>query len=130
VTKPTLHVGLALVHRDGQWLVAQRHHDAHLGGLWEFPGGKLLPEETPKQGALRELQEECGVDARPLRVLATVRCEYDDRIVHLTPVVCEWVAGEAQPLASVACQWVPSAELTALEMPAVNAGIIRAALQS
>lgn len=127
MSKPTLDVALALVQRNGHWLVAQRHPDAHLGGLWEFPGGKLLPGETPTQGALRELQEECGVAARPLRVLAAVRCEYPDRVVHLTPVVCEWLAGEPRPLASRACQWVTPAQLGALDMPAINARIIAAA---
>jgi mutator protein MutT len=127
MTKPTYKVALALVRRGAEWLVARRLRAAHLGGLWEFPGGKCHLHETPTQAALRELLEECAVHAEPQRVLDAVICEYDDRIVHLTPVLCRWLAGQPQALASETCRWVSEAELAELEMPAVNAGIIRAA---
>lgn len=127
MAKTSLNVALALVHRDGAWLVARRQHDAHLGGLWEFPGGKCLPNEAPAAAAVRELYEECGVCATPRSVLRPVRWEYADRVVHLTPVLCCWRAGEPQALASQACRWVSDRELDALEMPAVNVEIIRAA---
>lgn len=125
--KPTYNVALALVRNDGQWLVARRPRSVHLGGLWEFPGGKCHASETPAQAALRELLEECGVQAEVRYVLDTVPFEYEDRIVHLTPVLCRWLAGRPQALASEACRWVSDAELDGLDMPAVNAGIIRAA---
>lgn len=128
MSKPVQQIALALVRRAGQWLVAKRHGDAHLGGLWEFPGGKCLPRESPTQAALRELQEECAVRAAPEGTLNTVVCEYDDRVVYLTPVLCRWISGQPQPLGSESCRWVSSAELQRLEMPAVNAGIISAAL--
>ena len=128
MSKPTHAVALALVQRGDEWLVARRPRTAHLGGLWEFPGGKCHTGEAPTQAALRELFEECAVLAEAQRVLATVTCEYDDRIIHLTPVICRWLAGQAQPLASDVCRWVCTSELQHLEMPAVNAGIIRAAL--
>lgn len=127
MSKPTYQVALALVRRPGEWLVALRHRAAHLGGLWEFPGGKCLANEAPTQAALRELHEECAVQAEPQCVLDVVTCEYEDRIVHLTPVLCRWLAGQPQALASEMCRWVSDAELEDLEMPAVNAGIIRAA---
>lgn len=121
-------VALALVHRDDLWLVAKRHAHAHLGGLWEFPGGKLHPGESPEECAVRELVEECGVVATVEHTLPTVVCEYNDRIVHLVPVICRWVRGEAQPLASDACLWVTRDQLLRLDMPAVNAGIIHTAM--
>lgn len=126
--KPVHRVALAIVHRGGRWLVARRHADAHLGGLWEFPGGKLHDGESAEECALRELEEECGVRATIERVLPAVACEYDDRIVHLIPVVCRWSAGEARPIASEICRWVEGDDLERLDMPAVNAGIIHAAL--
>lgn len=127
--KPAYDVALALVRRDDQWLVALRHDAAHLGGVWEFPGGKCEPGESAEQGALRELVEECGVRATVERVLAPVCCEYDDRVVRLMPVVCLWQSGAPRPLGSQECRWVSAAELTALDMPAANVEIIRAALE-
>jgi 8-oxo-dGTP diphosphatase len=122
--KPTRLVALALVQRDGKWLVTRRRRDVHLPGLWEFPGGKRDPGETPPQAALRELVEECGVCAQAVRALPAVSCEYEDRIVHLTPIVCRWVSGEPRPIEVDECRWLDKATLGALCMPAVNAEII------
>jgi mutator protein MutT len=128
MTCPLLEVAIAIVHREQHWLVAQRPAAAHLGGLWEFPGGKRRPSESTAAAALRELREECGVEAAVERILDPLICHYDDRSVELTGVVCCWKAGEPVPLASVQCRWVTAAELRALPMPAVNAAIIAAAL--
>lgn len=108
-----------------RWLVARRFDDAHLGGSWEFPGGKREPGETAAEAAVRELYEECGVIARPLRELAPIRFDYGDRIVVLTPVICRWEIGEARPLGSQECRWVLLDELLRLEMPAANEHVIR-----
>jgi A/G-specific adenine glycosylase len=61
-------------------------------------------------------------------VLESITCAYEDRIVHITPVVCRWLSGEPRPLGSDECRWVTAKELEQLDMPAVNAGIVRAAL--
>lgn len=109
-------------------MVARRKPGAHLGGLWEYPGGKITAGETATQAALRELWEECGISADALCVLAPVNHEYEDRCVSLTPVVCRWRAGEAQPHAATSCAWVEREELLRLEMPAANAEITRRVL--
>lgn len=118
-------VAVAIVRRGARWLVARRRDDAHLGGLWEFPGGKCEPGEAPEQTALRELHEECGVTARVDRALPELRCDYPERTVHLTPVICRWISGEPKPLDSQECRWATLAELRRLDMPAANAEIIR-----
>ena len=125
VSKPVLRVAVALVHRGGSWLVARRHDDAHLGGLWEFPGGKRLTDESAESAALRELIEECGVDAQAERVLDSVIHEDEQRHVTITPVICQWQAGAARPIASLECRWVTLAEMRRLEMPPANGEIIR-----
>lgn len=125
VSKPVHAVALALVHRSGRWLVARRHEDTHLGGQWEFPGGKVGRGEDVRAAALRELHEECGVDADIETELAPLRCEYDDRVVDLHPFVCRWTAGEARAIASQECRWMTLGEIRRLDMPAINTEIIR-----
>lgn len=126
VGQPVYQVAIALVLRDGRWLVAERHADAHLGGLWEFPGGKFAPPETPEQAAVRELFEECGVRAEAGRVIHELAVGYADRQIRLYAVRCRWVAGEPRPLGNARCEWVTLAELRRLPMPAANAELIAA----
>ncbi len=125
MSKPVIDVAVALVQRDARWLVARRHPEAHLGGLWEFPGGKCEPDERPAVAAIREAHEECGIHAVVDRTLEPILYEYADRCVNITPVLCCWQAGEAQSLGNETTRWVSFAELRQLEMPPVNADIIR-----
>ena len=53
---------VALIDADGRVLLAQRPEGKHLAGLWEFPGGKVQPGETPEAALIRELEEELGID--------------------------------------------------------------------
>ena len=121
---PIVQVAVALVHRAGRWLVARRPDHVHLGGVWEFPGGKCEPQESPEDTAVRELVEECGVHARAERALPTFTYEYPERTVVITPVLCEWRSGDGEAHASEECRWVTLAEMRRLEMPAANAQVI------
>ncbi len=125
MSKPVHDVALAALERNGRWLVAKRRPDSHLGGLWELPGGKMLPGEDAKSAAVRELEEECGVRAVALRAFEPVECEYDDRVVRLHLVLCRWVCGEPEPIENDGCAWVTLAEMRRLAMPEVNALLIR-----
>jgi len=66
-------VTAALLERDGKILLARRKAGKHMGNRWEFPGGKLLPGETPEQCLRRELQEELGIDTRVGEYLGSAR---------------------------------------------------------
>ncbi|MEX2520200.1 MAG: 8-oxo-dGTP diphosphatase MutT [Paracoccaceae bacterium] len=60
--KLVLVAAVALIDRDGRVLIAERPEGKPMAGLWEFPGGKIEPGETPEEALIRELQEELGVD--------------------------------------------------------------------
>ena len=126
MSTPSISVAVAVVHKNGLWLVAKRHPHVHLGGKWEFPGGKSEPGETAEQTALRELEEECAVHAAIDHKLDTLRCDYGDRIVHLTPVICHWRSGQPKPIACAETAWVTLEQLARLDMPALNASILQA----
>lgn len=123
-TKPTLEIALALCIRDGSVLVTRRKAGAHLGGFWEFPGGKREVNETLEACALRELEEETGVTARAVRALAPIPWEYGERRVVLHPIECAWLAGEGALREVADVRWVRGAELLSLAFPPANAELV------
>jgi mutator protein MutT len=119
-------VAVGLCSKASCWLVAQRAEHVHLGGLWEFPGGKIRRGETPEQAVVREVEEEVGVRVRPVRCLTPVCHVYADRTVELHPVLCEWIDGQPTPCQAAVAEvaWVRSEELSRLAMPEVNRRIL------
>jgi len=117
-------VALALVWREGCLLVTRRRAEAHLGGFWEFPGGKCLPGESPAAAAEREVLEEVGVACRAVRELSPIYHEYEDRAVWLYPVQCEYVGGPPRPLEVAEWAWRHPAALHPEEFPPANAALI------
>ena len=73
--KKLVEVAIALVFRQGQVLISRRPAQAHLGGFWEFPGGKLEAGESPERCAEREVLEEVGVVVHALRTREPIRYE-------------------------------------------------------
>lgn len=63
----------AVLEKNGRWLIAKRKRGDRFAGLWEFPGGKLEPGETPEEGLVRELSEELGIGVRVGLCLGSVR---------------------------------------------------------
>ena len=120
----TVEVAIALVWKDGRLLLSRRPEDAHLGGLWEFPGGKLEPGETPERAAEREVLEELGVTCRARSRRAPIAHDYADRSVVLHPVDCDYVSGEPRALEVSAFAWALPAELAAYRFPEANAGLL------
>ncbi len=117
-------VGIALVWRGGLLLVARRPDDAHLGGLWEFPGGKMEPGESPEACAEREVFEELGLRCRARGRREAIRWEYADRTVVLHPVDCEATDGDARAMTARTVEWIAPDSLPRYPMPAANAGLV------
>lgn len=78
----------AVISRDGKILAAQRKEESSLGGFWEFPGGKIEANETPKEALAREIKEELEADIEIFEEICTVDHEYDFGIVRLTTFRC------------------------------------------
>jgi mutator protein MutT len=114
----------ALVFRDRKLLITQRHADAHLGGLWEFPGGKREPKETFEACLIRELREELGIEVEVGELVESLTHAYPEKTVHLKFYRCRWKQHEPQPLGCPAFQWVSAAELNDYAFPAADARLL------
>ena len=117
-------VAAALVFRDGKLLITQRHADAHLGGLWEFPGGKREPNETFEACLIRELREELGIEVEVGELVESLTHAYTEKTVHLKFYRCRWQQHEPQPLGCPAFHWVSAAELNDYAFPAADARLL------
>lgn len=124
--KTPLLVVCALIERDGCVLMAQRPAHKHLGGKWEFPGGKIEPGETAEAALHRELREELGSTVDILRPLAPHTHAYTAVTVQLIPFVVRLTAGSDEPQTHehAALRWVPAAELIELDLPEADLPII------
>ena len=113
-------VAAGLVFREGKLLIAERHADTHLGGLWEFPGGKREPEETFQECLIRELREELGIEVAVGELVESLTHAYPERTVHLRFFRCRWEKHEPQLLGCAAFRWVTTAELKDYKFPAAD----------
>ncbi len=119
-----IEVAAGLVFRDGQLLITQRPHGGHLGGLWEFPGGKREPRENFEECLRRELMEELGIAVEVRELVEAITHAYPEKTVHLKFFRCVWQKHEPRALGCAAFRWVRGAELAAYEFPAADARLL------
>jgi mutator protein MutT len=120
-----IEVAIALVWRQGCLLITRRPPETHLGGLWEFPGGKCQAGETPEACAEREVLEEVGVGCRAVARRSIIEFTYPERTVRLYPIDCEYQGGGPRPIQVSDWAWVRPADLPQYEFPPANEGLIR-----
>ena len=121
---PIIDVAAALVFREGKLLITQRYSDAHLGGLWEFPGGKREQNETFEACLRRELREELGIEVAVGELVESLTHAYPEKTVHLKFYRCRWVEHEPQALGCSALRWVTAGELKDYAFPAADARLL------
>lgn len=114
--KKQINVVGAILLRDNKILCAKRGQSKFLANLWEFPGGKIEPGETPQEALIRELQEELlitvQVNKSPFEVTTH---EYDFGIVTLTTFICHLISGKPQITEHEEVRWLHPNELNQLE---------------
>ncbi|MBB5704420.1 8-oxo-dGTP diphosphatase [Ochrobactrum daejeonense] len=116
----------ALVDTDGRVLLTQRPEGKQLAGLWEFPGGKVEPGETPEETLIRELQEEIGVTTKAacLAPLTFASHTYDDFHLLMPLYVCRRYEGIARGLEGQALKWVRPKDMRDYPMPPADEPLI------
>ncbi|PSB15041.1 A/G-specific adenine glycosylase [filamentous cyanobacterium CCP2] len=124
---PHKQIGVAVIWNDqNQILIDRRPQDGLLGGLWEFPGGKIEPNETVEACIRREIQEEIGIDIEVGDRLITIDHTYTHFRVTLNVHHCRHVHGEPQAIECDEVKWVTVDELDQYPFPKANVQIIEA----
>lgn len=119
-------VACALIDRDNRILLAQRPPGKSMAGLWEFPGGKIEPGETPEQALIRELEEELSVRTEPacLAPLTFASHTYDDFQLLMPLFICRKYEGIAVSREGQALKWVRAGDLRDYPMPPADEPLI------
>jgi 8-oxo-dGTP diphosphatase len=109
----------ALVDADGRVLLAKRPLGKPMAGLWEFPGGKVEPGETPEAALIRELKEELDIDvaAKCLAPLSFASHSYPEFHLLMPLFVCRRWEGDISPLQGQQLAWVRAQKLAGYAMP-------------
>jgi 8-oxo-dGTP diphosphatase len=116
----------ALVDPDGRVLVAQRPAGKRMGGLWEFPGGKMEAGESPEETLIRELHEELGIAVQQacLAPLSFASHAYGDFHLLMPLYICRRWEGVPQPLEHTALKWLRPKELADYPMPPADKPLV------
>ena len=120
----TVEVSAGLVFRNGKLLITQRHAGAHLGGLWEFPGGKRECDESFEDCLARELREELGIEVAVRELVGIIEHDYPEKRVLLNFFRCEWLANEPNAIGCAAFAWATRDDLDRYDFPAADARLL------
>lgn len=117
---------VALIDADGRILLAQRPEGKSLAGLWEFPGGKVEPGETPEAALIRELHEELGIETwhSCLAPLTFASHSYPDFHLLMPLFACRRWGGTPQPREGQRLAWVRADKLSDYPMPPADEPLI------
>lgn len=126
---PHYEVVAAVIAREDQLLIAQRPLEGMLGGLWEFPGGKVEAGETLAAGLRREIEEELGVEIEVGELITVVKHSYTHFKITLHAFACRLERGQPQSLGVADWRWVPLPELATFPFPRTDQKIIAALRQ-
>lgn len=117
-------VTAAVIHRDSKVLITQRPPDRPLGGLWEFPGGKVEKDETLHQSLAREIKEELGTEISIGHELGVYHHAYTHFKITLHAFQCRLSTGEPDAIEASDLRWVSPEDLDAYPMGKIDRQIV------
>jgi mutator protein MutT len=124
---PHKQIGVAVIwNQSGQILIDKRKIGGALGGLWEFPGGKIEVGETVADCIVREIREELAIEIAIGEHLISIEHTYPTFQITLIVHHCNYISGTPQPIESDEILWVEVSDLNKYEFPEANVAIIRA----
>lgn len=126
----TIVVAAAIIWRKDMILLARRMPESHLGGLWEFPGGKKEFGETLENCLRREVREELGVDISEPLPFHALHYQYPEKVVELNFYTCSIIQGIPRALECAEIAWVYKHELNSYAFPPADIPVVHKILQS
>ena len=118
--KPTFELAVAVIWKNDKFLVSKRKEDAMLGGLWEFPGGKIEKNEPRVDCLKREIKEELGVSINPYQHVKSIKHSYSHFSILMHAFHCNLVSGNPQPIGCEQFKWIKKGQLSSLPFPKAN----------
>ena len=119
-------VAVALIDVDDRVLVTKRPAGKHMGGLWEFPGGKIEIDESPEAALIRELKEELGINVSEscLAPFSFASYQYQDFHLLMPLYICRTWVGVAQSKEGQELKWIKPIKLMGISMAPANVQLI------
>ncbi|WP_068544852.1 8-oxo-dGTP diphosphatase MutT [Thalassotalea crassostreae] len=119
-----VHVAVGVIYKKQQFFLTKRLDDAHQGGKWEFPGGKVEKDETVHEALHRELKEEIAIDTLAMQPLIDINHDYGDKKVLLEVFLVDQFIGEPSAQEGQGQGWFSVAQLTSIDFPKANEAIV------
>ncbi len=117
---PQYHIAVGVVFKNNQVLITRRKADGLLGGLWEFPGGKIKDGESAQAACIREIKEEVNLEVRIERHLSTVKHAYTHFKIVMEVFCCHYKSGRVKLKGAEAFRWIRFSEFKKYPFPTAN----------
>jgi len=113
-------IAVGLIWKENQILISKRHSNVMLGGLWEFPGGKIKENESAKNCVQREIREELGIHVSVGKKIKTIKHAYTHFTIELTAYHCQYEKGEPSAIDCADFRWIKTNDIYSLPFPKAN----------
>jgi len=125
-----IEVTAAIIKDKNKTLIARRSSEKHLGGYWEFPGGKIELGETPRQSLIREINEELGIQIRVINFFMETTYHYPNKTILLKAYICNIDSGTIKLNAHDKIEWVKINEFKNFKFAPADISFVNAIINS
>lgn len=122
-------VAAVIQNEEGKILIAQRNLKKSQGGLWEFPGGKIEPNETKEDAIIREIKEEMDIDIETKKFIDQKVFNYPEKDINLIAIECKQISGDIKLNEHEDFKWVSKSELKKFNFAPADEFIVQAILR-
>jgi 8-oxo-dGTP diphosphatase len=119
-----LKVTCAIIIRNNQILIAQHGEKPGHAFQWEFPGGKILPDESPEICIIREIREELDIEIEISEQIIPVTFDYGTKTIELIPFICRWKSRDISLNDHIAIKWISIGELAETDFSGADKKLI------